>query len=108
MSIQEYPEEKGKMIKLHQIDSLVQSSLHDNVYAGLVLNFRNDEDVNDNDAYYLSIEDFSRFKVETGKKSINKLDVVQYGGIRLSQRIKRTRYTYDITKMIQDVIEYDY
>ena len=52
----------------------------------------------------MSNQDFNSFLVERDKKSINKLDVVQYGGIKLSQKIKRTRYTYDINKMIQDVI----
>lgn len=105
MSIQRIPEEKNKMIKLHQINSLTQSSLKDGVYAGFILNFRDDEDITNNDTYFLSIQNFNNFLVESDKKSINKLDVVQHGGIRLSQKIKRTRYIYDINKMIQDIIK---
>ena len=104
ISIQRLPEEKNKMIKLHQINSLTQSSLHEGVYAGFIFNFRDEEDINNDDTYYMSIQDFNNFLVERDKKSINKLDVVQYGGIKLSQKIKRTRYTYDINKMIQDAI----
>ena len=104
ISIQRLPEEKNKMIKLHQINSLTQSSLHEGVYAGFIFNFRDDEDINNNDTYYMPIGCFNDFLVERDKRSINKLDIVQYGGIKLSQKIKRTRYTYDINKMIQDVI----
>ena len=54
------------------------------------------------------IDDFSNFLVKTDKKSINKLDVVQYGGIKLDQKLKRTQYDYNIKKMIEDVKkEYD-
>lgn len=104
ISIQRLPEEKNKMIKLHQINSLTQSSLHEGVYAGFIFNFRDDEDINNNDTYYMPIGCFNDFLVERDKRSINKLDIVQYGGIKLSQKIKRTRYTYDINKMIQDII----
>ena len=104
ISIQRLPEEKNKMIKLHQINSLTQSSLHEGVYAGFIFNFRDDEDIDNNDTYYMPIGRFNDFLVERDKHSINKLDIVQYGGIKLSQKIKRTRYTYDINKMIQDII----
>lgn len=103
ISIQRDPEEKNKMIKLHQINSLTQSSLHEGVYAGFIFNFRDDENINNNDTYFMFINDFNTFLVETDKKSINKLNVVQYGGIRLDQKLKRTRYTYDVEKMIEDI-----
>ena len=105
ISIQRLPEEKNKMIKLHQINSLTRSSLHDGVCAGFIFNFRNEEDINDDDTYYMAIEDFNTFLVESDKHSINKVDVVQYGGVRLTQKLKRTRYTYDIKKMISDIVD---
>lgn len=105
ISIQRNPEEKNKMIKLHQINSLTQSSLHEGVFAGFIFNFRDDEDINNNYTYFMFISDFNTFLVERDKKSINKLDVVQYGGIRLDQKLKRTRYSYDIKKMIKNIRE---
>ena len=64
------------MIKLHQINSLTQSSLHEGVYAGFIFNFRDDEDIDNNDTYYMPIGCFNDFLVERDKRSINKLDVV--------------------------------
>ena len=47
------------------------------------------------------------FLCDTDKKSINKLDIVQYGGIKISQKLKRTQYTYDVKKMLEDIIKYN-
>ena len=50
--------------------------MHEGVYAGFIFNFRDEEDINNDDTYYMSIQDFNNFLVERDKKSINKLDVV--------------------------------
>ena len=108
ISIQRLPTDpKDKMIKAHQINSLVQLSQAYGAISGFVFNFRKKEDL-DEDTYFMFIDDFSNFLVKTDKKSINKLDVVQYGGIKLDQKLKRTQYDYNIKKMIEDVKkEYD-
>ena len=108
ISIQRLPTDpKDKMIKAHQINSLVQLSQAYGAISGFVFNFRKKEDL-DEDTYFMFIDDFSNFLVKTDKKSINKLDVVQYGGIKLDQKLKRTQYDYNIKKMVEDVKkEYD-
>nr|DAG35999.1 MAG TPA: hypothetical protein [Caudoviricetes sp.] len=40
---------------------------------------------------------------ENDKQSINKLDCIQYGAIIIEQKIKRTHYTYNIKKMLEDI-----
>lgn len=103
ISIQRVPTEpKDKMIKAHQINSLIQLSQAYGSIAGFVFNFRNKENL-DEDTYFMSIENFSNFLTKNDKKSINKLDVVQYGGIKMGQKLKRTQYDYDIKKMIEDI-----
>ena len=52
----------------------------------------------------MSIQDFSNCITSTGKKSINKLDVVQYGGIRMNQTLKRTNYIYHVKDLFDKVI----
>ena len=94
---------ENAMIKAHQINSLVNFSLVDGIYAGFILNFRNEDDVSKGVTYWLSIKDFSDFINETDKKSINRLDVVQHNGIIIDQKLKRTRFTYDIQKLINDI-----
>lgn len=100
ISIQREPEEESKMIKLTQINSLVNLSQYDGVIAGLVLNFRQKDSVEE-DTYFLNIKDFSNFLVSTDKKSINKLDIVQNNGLIVKQKLKRTNYLYNV----QDLLE---
>lgn len=104
MSFSLEPKEKA-MIKAHQINSLINFSLIDGIYAGFILNFRNDEDISKGVTYWLSIQDFSDFVESSNKSSINRLDVIQHNGIIIEQKLKRTRFTYDIQKMISDIIK---
>lgn len=103
ISIQNNPEE-SKMIKLHQINSLKDLSLTKGVYSGFIFNFKDKETIEE-DTYYLSIENFLRFLNETGKKSISKLNVVQYGGIKINQKLKRTQYLYNIQELLDQLKE---
>ena len=93
----------SKMIKAHQINSLVKFAQQDGVFAGFLFNFRDDEDILNNVTYWLSIQNFSKFLYENNKQSINKLDCIQYGAIIIEQKIKRTHYTYNIKKMLEDI-----
>ena len=98
------PEDKEKkMIKAHQINSLINFSQFKGCEAGFIFNFRNDE-TNEEDTYFMSIQDFSTCITSTGKKSINKLDIVQYGGIRMDQTLKRTNYIYHVKDLFDKVI----
>ena len=102
IGIQRSPKEPEKMIKFHQINSLVQASTKEGVYAGFVLNFRDDETLEE-ETYFLRIKDFCDFLIENDKKSINKTDVKKYNGILVEQKKKRTLYTYNIKKMVEDI-----
>lgn len=90
-----------KMIKYHQIESLIKMSFYEGIHAGFVLNFR-DEERGLDDTYYMSIRDFVNFLDQTQKKSINKMDC-ELRGIKLSANKKRIHYEYDILKMIKDI-----
>ena len=91
------------MIKAHQINSLVKFAQQEGVFAGFLFNFRDGEDISNNVTYWLSIQNFSKFLCENDKQSINKLDCIEYGAIIIEQKIKRTHYTYNIKKMLEDI-----
>ena len=41
--------------------------------------------------------------VNTDKKSANRLDIIQNNGIIVSGKLKRTRFSYDMKKLINDI-----
>ena len=98
--------EDSSQIKLHQINSLVNLAQFDGAKAGFIFNFRDEREGHpySEDTYYMSIEDFSNFYANTDKKSINKLDIVQNGGIIISAHQKRKLYEYDIKGMLTNII----
>jgi len=102
-SIQKEKEEKGKDIKLHQIEGLTKASNYNGIYAGLILNFRTVEHT-----YWLDIKAFNEFNKNTIKKSINEKDIIEYGGVLIGQRKKKVRYSYDIDKMIEDIVREEF
>ena len=99
ISIQKIKEEKGKNIKLNQIEGLTKASIHEGIYAGFIFNFRAVEHT-----YWLNVKSFNEFNMNTIKKSINEKDVIEHGGILIGQRKKKVRYSYDIDKMIEDIV----
>lgn len=104
LSIQRDKTEKGKMIKLCQIDGLTDASQYKYIYAGFIINFT-DEDNKENDkVYWLNIKSFNRFLKENDKKSINKKDVVEYGAIEIDKTLKKVHYKYNIEKLLDDII----
>lgn len=60
------------------------------------MNFRKTENT-----YYLDIDNFLRFMIDTDKKSINEKDVIEYGGLIIPSKKKRTRSSYDIEMLIE-------
>lgn len=96
-------EGQNAMIQLEQINSLVNMAYHDAIFAGFLINFRDDDNFSFDDTYFIHIEDFSRFLEESDKKSINKLDLIQYDAIRIESYKKRKYYTYNVAKMIRDI-----
>lgn len=97
LSIQK-DKEKGKDIKRHQINGLIEADLHYGVTGGIIINFRDT-----NNTYFLWIRDFVRFENSCDKKSINEKDVIAFGGILVSQELKRIKYIYNIVELISNI-----
>lgn len=89
-------EDNSKSIKKCQIYGLCDFSLYDGISAGFLMNFRKTENT-----YYLDIDNFLRFMIDTDKKSINEKDVIEYGGLIIPSKKKRTRSSYDIEMLIE-------
>ena len=85
------------MIRQTQIDGLLEASKH-NLVAGFIVNYRNKE----NDTFFILIDDFVDMVNSINKKSFNVKDCLQYGAIRIESTRKRTRFTYNIEKLIQE------
>ena len=86
------------MVRDNQIQGLLDASKHALV-AGFLVNFRNTT----NDTFFISINNFIRMAENLNKKSFNIKDLSKYDALRIQSTKKRTRYTYDIQKMIQDL-----
>lgn len=99
-SIQREKKDKGKMIKIHQIDGLTEANKVDGVYAGFLFNF-----YEKSKTYWLDIDGFNTFNNNTDKKSINEKDIVEHGAILVNQKLKRTKYGYHIKTLLEDIVE---
>ena len=99
ISIQKNKDEKSKMIKLNQIEGLTEANKFNNIISGFIFDFR----ISSN-TYWISIDNFNNFIENTEKKSINEKDVIKHKGIIISKSKKRTRYIYDINKLLTDII----
>ena len=82
------------MIKKHQYEQMMKHT-GENEKAYLILQFEREY------TYALNIEDFYRFLQDTDKKSINKLDVIQYNRIIIQQQQIRTHYCYNVKKLLE-------
>lgn len=86
------------MIRDNQIKGLKDAGNH-MLVAGFLINFRNDK----NDTYFISINNFSDMINDIKKKSFNIKDLETFGAIKIESTKKRTRYTYNIQKMINEL-----
>ena len=84
---------------------MVNFSLFNGVYPCFIFNFTPKEDSVEEETYIMHISDFSEFLVKSDKHSINKLDIIQYGGIKVEQKLLRTNYLYNIKKSYEDIID---
>lgn len=85
------------MVRDNQIKGLLNASKH-NLIAGFLINFRN----SNNNTYFISIENYMKMLNNINKKSFNIKDLTVNGAIEINSTKKRTRYTYDIKKMIDE------
>lgn len=86
------------MVRDNQIKGLKEASKHDLV-AGFLINFRN----KDNDTFFVLIDEFLDMISSINKKSFNVKDLENIGAIKIENIKKRTRYTYNIQKMINEL-----
>lgn len=86
------------MIRQNQIDGLLEASKH-NLVAGFILNYRNEN----NDTFFITIDEFIDLTKSIDKKSFNVKDLESIGAIHIESTKKRTRYTYNIEKLIKEI-----
>lgn len=80
-------------IKKHQIDQMLRLSC-DEVVGLFVLQF-------DEDTYAIKVQDLVACLEDTGKHSVNRLDIVQHGGVIIQWTLLRTHKRYELDKVFQ-------
>lgn len=103
--------EKGnssKMIKAHQINSLLERSKYPNVYSLLILDFADRVTkagkLITGGTYAIKIQDFVEWASNTYKSSIN-LDDCKQIGIEVSRKLKKVNYDYNVVDMINNLTQ---
>lgn len=86
------------MIRDNQIKGLLDASKH-NLVAGILVNFRNEN----NDTFFILIEEYLELINAINKKSFNINDLENAGITRIQSERKRTRYRYNINKMMEEL-----
>lgn len=96
-------EEKEKkqtfMIKKNQILGLAEMSKFD-IYAGFLINFRGE----DNNTYFIHINDFLNLTKDMDKKSVNERDILSIKNIKVENYKLKTNYRYNIDKLFCDIL----
>ena len=86
------------MIRNNQIEGLQEASKH-NLVAGILVNFRNEN----NDTFFILIDEFVDMINSINKKSFNIKDLESIGAIRIESTKKRTRHTYNIENLVKEI-----
>lgn len=86
------------MIRDNQKKGLVEAGQHCLV-AGLLVNFRNEN----NDTFFITIEDYVDMTESIGKKSFNIKDLTENGAVRVDCEKKRSRWKYNIEKFVKEM-----
>lgn len=87
-----------KIIKEHQIKALLKDAHIKGVYPGFIFNFRSVSET-----YFVHIKDFVDYKETTDRKSLP-LQFCRDNGIKIEQKLKVTRWKYDVKKFIEKLI----
>ncbi|GED72314.1 hypothetical protein BRE01_60160 [Brevibacillus reuszeri] len=107
------PEEKPKntttnvMIKASQVKGLRQAVKHQGVIAGFVVNYREQKlktKTKDNEVFFIHINDFWNFAVETGKSSVSREDARSIG-VRIESKKLKVNYRYKINEFVDESIK---
>lgn len=81
----------------NQFEGLLIASEFLGIKAGFLFNFREHKET-----YYVGIKDAIEFK-NTSDRMSYPIKFAREKGIKINQTLKRTRYRYDIEKMINDI-----
>lgn len=84
------------MLKDNQIKGLTEASKHA-VIPCFIFNYRNEN----NDTYFMLINDFNIMYNDLKKKSFNPKDLEKYGALKIKSNKKRTRYKYDTNHFVR-------
>lgn len=96
-------DKSSKMIKYHQLQSLNDMSKYNGIIAGLLLNFRGENDDNQR-TYFINIKDFNKMVSQINKVSFNEIDLIMHGNaIKISGTKKRTRYSWDVNTFLKNM-----
>lgn len=89
--------EEQKTIHYHQITGLTEWNKFENIVCGFLIEFRAIETT-----IFLDISDFNRLLEETEKKSFTIADLDNMGlpYLVIPQELKRTRYSYDLSPLL--------
>jgi penicillin-binding protein-related factor A (putative recombinase) len=102
---------KESMIKAHQIKSLKEATIYENVIPGFIFNFREPA----NRAFFIHIDDFITYQniaenqlEHTYKSKINKssipIGICEEIGIEITNMKKQVNYRYYLNRMIDELI----
>lgn len=91
------------MIHRHQIVGLAKFYSYEGVSAGFILNFRNENEMTQ-ESYYISIKCFMNMIYDIDKQSFNINDLKEHGAITIEGTKKRTRYKWNIEKLMNNII----
>ena len=86
------------MIRENQKNGLLEASQH-HLIAGLLVNYRNEN----NDTFFITINDYVEMVKRINKKSFNIKDLVANGAVKVGCSKKRSRYRYEIGKLINEI-----
>ena len=90
---------KGKSIPLakirdNQVQGMYRASQHKGIYGGFILNYRDLEET-----YYIAVDQMVSFITSQERKSIP-VEWCRDNGIRITQKKKRVRYSYDLAEWL--------
>lgn len=91
-----------KMIKKHQIESLMKFSEYDGIVSGFIFNFRQEEDDTQR-TYFMDIDNFRTMCNTIGKVSFNESDLVFNKAIVINGNKKISHYKWDIESVIDKI-----
>ena len=91
---------KGKSLPIdkirpNQIQGMARAVLHKGIYGGFIINFRELEET-----YYITVQDVIQFTQTEERKSIP-VEWCRDHGVKIEQKKKRVRYSYDLESWLR-------